>query len=158
MRKSAFVLGALLVIAMGLFAYTVLQPASEPENSLVEAQDMSQPPIFENEVYEWCVGSCNGGNDNFSPNQPADFEMRENGSLHFMTDVNFSACPSLVIPDGIEGWYFGTLQDQVENALATATVTSEVVEWETTGVQPLDDAARDNPDLMICEALFFRGE
>lgn len=158
MRKSIYVLGFVLVLAMGLFAYTVVQPATNPDSSQADAQDLSMPPVFANEVYEWCAGSCNGGNDEYSPNAPAEFTMRENGSLHFTTDVNFSACPSFMIPEGIKGWYFGTSLEQVQIARATAAAADEAATWQTTGVVPIDDNARNNPDLLICEAVFVRGE
>lgn len=158
MRKSVYLLGCLLVLAMGLFAYTVVQPSGDPEQSGADAQDSDQPPIFENEVSEWCVGTCNGGNDEYEPNEPATFTIREDGSLHFATNVNYAACPSFTIPENIDGWYFGTSMEQVNAARATASANDEVAEWQTTGVQPFDDTSRSNPDLMICEAVFVRGE
>lgn len=158
MRKPLVLLACLCVVAVGAVAFAVLPSDSEPDRQNAGAQDQGLAPIFESEAYQWCVESCSGGNDSFTPNDPASFELRADGSLHFTTDVNYSACPSLEIPEGIDGWYFGTLRQDVDAALATATVQSEGVQWPTTGVQPIDEASRNNPDLVICEALFVRGE
>lgn len=156
MRKPLLLLVCVCIIAAGAVVYAVVPSGSDDERGL-RAQDAAAAPIFASEVYQWCVESCNGGNDEFQPNSSASFSPRDDGSLYFVTNVNFSACPSITIPAEIGGWYFGTSRSQIAAAQATAQVSSEVVEWETTGVQQITEETRDNPDLMICEAVFVRG-
>jgi len=158
LRKSIVLTGCALAVVIVIVMAAVINDVSDPPSEQAIAQDSDRAPILEKEVRSWCPDSCSGGNDEYE-SSPATFTLRPDGSMHFITDVNYAACPSMTIPDNVNGWFFGASRESIQSQFATAQAAGDDgVTYQTSGVQEIDDDARQNPDLMICEAVFFRGD